>query len=151
MALKKVWARRLKRKKLQQKCYIEWTQLIAEEAKKGWDDQPRLEWNSFEKMQAEILRQHLLWLQNKAEEKRIAKVRAEERAKIRAEKMTMLLKLQKEREDKKKVAKLELRKKIKLKCHERKKELATVRNLKLKARLIKVILYLEVQLFHFFF
>lgn len=133
-ALRRVWGKRLKWKRCQEKCYLKWAQSIAEEAKKGGCYQDELQWDSYEKLRAEIVRQHLQWLSDKAKAKEFAKLKARREAKARAEKKARLAN---EREEKQQKAKAEVESRRKSKSEERKQETTILRSLKVKARLTK--------------
>ncbi|XP_058100755.1 uncharacterized protein LOC131245363 [Magnolia sinica] len=135
-ALRRIWGERLKLKRLQEKCYLEWAKSIAEEAKKGGLDQQELDWDSYEKMKAEILCQQLQWAADKAKAKEIAKVRAQRAAKAKSEKKARLARERKEREQKANAR--EFKKKAEKKSEEEKEDLAIFKALKLKAKLTKI-------------
>ncbi|KAH7651625.1 HAND domain of the nucleosome remodeling ATPase ISWI protein [Dioscorea alata] len=89
MGLKMIWAKRLQFRRSQEKCYSSWAGRIAEAAKEGGYDQEKLDWDSYDKMKADIEYQFFLQRADKARDKEIAKLRAERAARIRAEKLAM--------------------------------------------------------------
>ncbi|XP_010277763.1 PREDICTED: uncharacterized protein LOC104612140 [Nelumbo nucifera] len=136
-ALRRVWAKRLKWTRLKEKFYLKWEESIAEAARSGGDDQQELDWDSYDKIKAEMANQQLQWAADKAKARELAKLRAERAAKARAEKMERLAQKRKERDLKPK-AREQTQKKIQRKSKEEKEELAISKELKLKERLTKI-------------
>uniref|UniRef100_A0A1D1Y6Y5 Uncharacterized protein aq_aa11 n=2 Tax=Anthurium amnicola TaxID=1678845 RepID=A0A1D1Y6Y5_9ARAE len=132
-ALRKIWEERLKRKSLQEKCYLTWAGIVAEAAREGGRDRQELEWDSFEKMKSDILVQHLQWKTDRARQKEIAKRRAERAAKAKAGKLVRHVLDTNEGQKVKAV-----KSKGTLKQPEKKSVPTTSRDLKLRARLAKI-------------
>ncbi|KAJ8485157.1 hypothetical protein OPV22_017642 [Ensete ventricosum] len=133
-SLTKIWEERLKQKRLQEKCCLFWARIIAEAAKIGSLDQEELEWDSYEKMKADMVSEQIKLKEEKARAKEIAKLRAENVAKDKAEKVAKLAeqrKLQKEKAEARKLEALSRKKSVERK----KRELS--KGLKLKAILTK--------------
>nr|XP_043624423.1 uncharacterized protein LOC122595995 [Erigeron canadensis] len=122
------WRERLKLKRSREKFISKWAESIAEAAKKGGYGQQELEWDSYEKIERQIAFQHLQRSADLAKAKEMAQIRAERRAKAKAEKVKSTLK--------KKVAKV--KGVVKKKSEEEKEELAAAEDLKLKERLTKI-------------
>ncbi|XXG85071.1 hypothetical protein AAC387_Pa11g0233 [Persea americana] len=135
-ALRRVWGKRLKWKRCQEKCYLQWALSIAEEARKGGCDQHELEWDSYEKIKAEIVREQLQWAEEKAKAKEMIKVKAERAAKVKAEKA----RLARERKEKKQKAKAraESMQEVRRKSEEERETKAIFKRLKLKVRFTKI-------------
>ncbi|XP_010247568.1 PREDICTED: stress response protein NST1-like [Nelumbo nucifera] len=128
-ALRRIWAKRLKWTRLKEKFYLKWAESIAEAARSGGDDQQELDWDSYDKIKAEIANRQLQWAADKAKAKELAKLRAERAAKARAEKMERLAQKRKERDLKAK-AREQTQKKIQRKSKEEKEELAISKELR---------------------
>lgn len=133
--LKKIWEKRLKRRRLQENCYLMWTKSIAEAARIGDCDQEELEWHSYEKMKSDLLAEHLQWKAEKERAKEVAKIKAEMYVKVRAENAARLAqkRLEKQEREKARVMKALARKK----SENKKLKMALSKGLKLKARLTK--------------
>ena len=131
LALKKIWSKRLGRKILKERCYWAWAGAIAEAAQKGGLGQRELEWDSYEKMNSEILSHHLQWKAERERQKEIERRRAERALKSKSEKPVehsqriVEVKHQKSKENTKKPG-------------ERKNTVSTPKNAKLKAKFVKV-------------
>ncbi|RRT54187.1 hypothetical protein B296_00027129 [Ensete ventricosum] len=136
-SLTKIWEERLKQKRLQEKCCLFWARTIAEAAKIGSLDQEELEWDSYEKMKADMVSDQIKLKEEKARAKEIAKLRAENVAKDKAEKVAKLAEQRKLRKEKAEARKLEALSRKKS-VERKKRELS--KGLKLKAILTKVIL-----------
>ncbi|KAI3815058.1 hypothetical protein L1987_14712 [Smallanthus sonchifolius] len=112
------WKERLKWKRSSERFISKWAESIAKAAKKGGHGQQELDWDSYDKTRSADM----------AKAKEMAQMRAERRAKAKAEKLKLTLK--------KRVAKVKgLAKK---KSKEEKQELAAAEDLKLKERLTKI-------------
>ncbi|CAD5172671.1 stress response protein NST1-like [Musa acuminata AAA Group] len=134
-SLTKIWEERLKQKRLQEKCYLFWARTIAEAAKIGSLDQEELEWDSYEKMKADMVSEQIKLKEEKARAKEIAKLRAESVAKDKAEKVAKLAEQRKLQKEKAKARKLEALSRKKSVDERKKTELS--KGLKLKAILTK--------------
>ncbi|KAI7735867.1 hypothetical protein M8C21_017742 [Ambrosia artemisiifolia] len=122
------WKERLKWKRSKERFISKWAESIAKAAKKGGYGQQELEWDSYDKIEKEIDLQRIQRAADIAKAKEMAQIRAERRAKAKAEKVKLTLK--------KRVAKVKgLAKK---KSKEEKQELAAAEDLKLKERLTKI-------------
>ncbi|KAL5997913.1 hypothetical protein ACLOJK_008847 [Asimina triloba] len=135
-SLRKVWGKRLKWKRLQEKCYLQWAKCIAKEAKGGGLGQEELDWDSYEKIKAEIAHQELQRAADKAKAKEIAKVRAQREAKAKSEKKARLAQKRKEKE--RKAQTREFRGMPQKKSEEEKKDLADLKASKLKEKLTQI-------------
>ncbi|KAI3789544.1 hypothetical protein L2E82_02343 [Cichorium intybus] len=124
----KQWRERLKIKKLGEKFISVWSESIAKAAKKGGHGQKELDWDSYEKIEREIVLQQIQRSADMAKAKEMAQIRAERRKKAKAEKVKLTLKKQ--------VAKVKGL--VKKKSKEEKQELAAAEDLKLKERLTKI-------------
>ncbi|XP_024980684.1 stress response protein NST1 [Cynara cardunculus var. scolymus] len=126
------WRERLKWKKSREKFISQWAESIANAAKKGGIGQQELDWDSYEKIEREIALQHLQRSADVAKAKEMAQIRAERRAKAKAEKAKLTLQ--------KRMAKVKglAKKKPSKKSKEEKEELAAAEDLKLKERLTKI-------------
>lgn len=115
---------------------MQWALSIAEEARKGGCDQHELEWDSYEKIKAEIVREQLQRAEEKAKAKEMIKVKAERAAKAKAEKA----RLARERKEKKQNAKAraESKREVRRKSKEDRETKAIFKRLKLKVRFTKV-------------
>lgn len=141
-ALKHVWAKRLRWKRLGEEFLLSWSESIAKAAKDGGSDQQELDWDSYDKMKQELDVQQLQWAAEKAKAKEMAKImaeqaalaRAEKAAQKKAEKMARLAEKRKEWEEKAKARRERKRKEGRKK---EKNEFSVSQGLKLK-RLIKV-------------
>lgn len=125
------WRERLKWKRARERFISKWAESIAKAAKKGGHGQQELEWDSYEKIEKEISLEYLKRSADVAKAKEMAQIRAERRAKAKAEKKKHTL--QKRVEKVKGLAKK--------KSKEEKEELAATEDLKLKERLTKVTSY----------
>ncbi|WOK97943.1 stress response protein NST1 [Canna indica] len=134
-SLKKIWEQRRRHKRLQEKCYASWARAIAEAAKQGCHDQDELEWDSYEKIKADILSQQTKLIEGKTRAKQLARLRAERIARDRTEKVAKLAELRQQRKEKTEARKLEALSRKKSKDERKKIELS--KGLKLKARLTK--------------
>ncbi|XP_076886825.1 uncharacterized protein LOC143536795 [Bidens hawaiensis] len=122
------WKERLKIKRSSERFISKWAESIAKAAKKGGPDQQELDWDSYDKIEKEIALQQMQRSADVAKAKEMAQIRAEKRARAKAEKVKLTLK--------KRVAKVKgLAKK---KSKEEKQELAAAEDLKLKERLTKI-------------
>ncbi|KAM0062504.1 putative nuclease associated modular domain 3 [Helianthus debilis subsp. tardiflorus] len=122
------WKERLKWKRSSERFISKWAESIAKAAKKGGYGQQELDWDSYDKIEKEIAFQQIQRSADIAKAKEMAQIRAERRAKAKAEKVKLTLK--------KRVAKVKgLAKK---KSKEEKQELAAAEDLKLKERLTKI-------------
>ncbi|KAL8242625.1 hypothetical protein R6Q59_012927 [Mikania micrantha] len=122
------WKERLKWKRLSERFISKWAESIAKAAKKGGYGQQELDWDSYDKIEKQISVQQRQRSADVAKAKEMAQLRAERRAKAKAEKVKLTLKKQ--------VAKVKgLAKK---KSKEEKQELAAAEDLKLKERLTKI-------------
>lgn len=148
-SLTKIWEERLKQKRLQEKCYLFWARTIAEAAKIGSLDQEELEWDSYEKMKADMVSEQIKLKEEKARAKEIAKLRAESVAKDKAEKVAKLAEQRKLQKEKAKARKLEALSRKKSVDERKKTELS--KGLKLKAILTKVILINDICVFSTFY
>jgi len=126
------WRERLKLKKARERFISSWAESIANAAKKGGHGERELDWDSYEKIEKEIALQHLQRSADVAKAKEMAQMRAERRAKAKAEKAKLTLQ--------KRMAKVKglAKKKPTKKSKEEKDELAAAEDLKLKERLTKV-------------
>lgn len=126
------WRERLKWKKSREKFISSWAESIAKAAKKGGHGEQELDWDSYEKIEREIALQQLQRSADVAKAKEMAQIRAERRAKAKAEKAKLTLK--------KRMAKVKglAKKKPSKKSKEEKEELAAAEDLKLKERLTKI-------------
>ncbi|KAI3716222.1 hypothetical protein L6452_23413 [Arctium lappa] len=125
------WRERLKWKKSREKFISTWAESIANAAKKGGHGQQELDWDSYEKIERELALQQLQRSADVAKAKEMAQIRAERRAKAKAEKAKLTLQ--------KRMAKVKgLAKKSLKKSKEEKEELAAAEDLKLKERLTKI-------------
>ncbi|XP_043690295.1 uncharacterized protein LOC122641044 isoform X2 [Telopea speciosissima] len=135
-AQKRVWAKRLKWKRRGEKLFLKWTESIAEAARRGGNDQQELDWDSYDKIKAEIAVQQLQWAADKAKEKELAKLRKENAAKANAKKT---VKIALKRKDKGQKAKARgVRKKKIDRSMGDKEDLAASKEFKLKAILAKI-------------
>ncbi|KAL7601478.1 uncharacterized protein LOC111919994 [Lactuca sativa] len=124
----KQWRERLKIKRSGERFISLWAESIAKAAKNGGHDQKELDWDSYEKIEREIVLQQLQRAADVAKAKEMAQIRAERRAKAKAEKVKLTLK--------KRVAKVKGL--VKKKSKKEKEELAAAEDLKLKERLTKI-------------
>ncbi|THU71388.1 hypothetical protein C4D60_Mb04t00870 [Musa balbisiana] len=146
-SLTKIWEERVKQKRLQEKCYLFWARTIAEAAKIGSLDQEELEWDSYEKMKADMVSEQIKLKEEKARAKEIAKLRAESVAKDKAEKVAKLAEQRKLQKEKAKARKLEALSRKKSVDERKKTELS--KGLKLKAILTKLVKSLILTIFLF--
>ncbi|KAI3803519.1 hypothetical protein L1987_31674 [Smallanthus sonchifolius] len=122
------WRERIKWKRSSESFISKWAEGIANAAKKGGHGQQELDWDTYEKIEKEIALQRIQRSADVAKAKEMALIRAEKRAKAKAEKLKVTLK--------KHVAKVKGPSKKKSK--EEKEELAAAEDLKLKERLTKI-------------
>ncbi|OVA13274.1 hypothetical protein BVC80_289g12 [Macleaya cordata] len=137
LAQKRVWRKRLRLIRLKEEFYMKWAESIAEAARRGGCDQQELDWDSHEKIKAEMVLQKLQRAADKAREKEIAKLRKARAAKEKEEKMARIAQRRKEREEKAK-ARGEIKRKTRRKSIEEKQQLAISKGLKLKEKLTKI-------------
>ncbi|XP_071691909.1 uncharacterized protein [Rutidosis leptorrhynchoides] len=128
LTITRQWKERQKLKRSKEIFISEWAESIAEAAKKGGHGQQKLEWDSYEKIEKEIDFQRLKRSADIKKAKEMAQIRAERRAKAKAEKVKTTLK--------KRVAKVKVL--AMKKSKEEKEELAAAEDLKLKERLTKI-------------
>lgn len=134
-SLTKIWEERLKKRRLQENCYLTWAGSIADAARKGGVDQEELDWDSYEKIKSAILTKHLKWKARKERAKEIAKVKAEIAAKVRAENAERRAQKALEKEERAKAR--EMKALARKKSENEKMRMALSKGLKLKARLTK--------------
>ncbi|KAJ6838173.1 uncharacterized protein M6B38_319840 [Iris pallida] len=134
-SLRKIWEERLKKRTLQENCYLTWAGSIADAARKGGGDQEELEWDSYEKIKSAISTKHLKWKARKERAKEIAKVKAEIAAKVRAENAERRAQKALEKEERAKAR--EMKALARKKSENEKMRMALSKGLKLKARLTK--------------
>ncbi|CAH2036556.1 unnamed protein product [Thlaspi arvense] len=84
---KQAWVVRSRLKRLKDKLTSLWSENIAEAARKGGSGQVELDWDGYENAKQEILSEKLRLAEEKARTKEQTKVRAEEAAQARTEKM----------------------------------------------------------------
>ncbi|XP_042482572.1 uncharacterized protein LOC122062972 [Macadamia integrifolia] len=89
-AQRQVWAKRLKWKRHGEKLYLKWAKSIAEAARRGGNNQHELKWDSFDKIKVELAVKQLQWAADKEREKELAKMRRENAAEAKAEKMARI-------------------------------------------------------------
>lgn len=130
-SLKRVWAKRLMRKRVKEKIFMSWLESIAVAARKGGCDQQELDWDSYNKLKDEIALQQLQWDDQKTKAKDIAKMRGQ-RAKPKK------IKRKRENVEATVEARGQTRRKTSKKSKEDKEGLAFNQGLKLKARLTKI-------------
>ncbi|KAK6934173.1 hypothetical protein RJ641_034331, partial [Dillenia turbinata] len=70
-SLRQVWPERLKWKWLREKLFLLWMENILRAAKKGFDDQEELGWDTYDKIKEEIALQHLQCAAEKAKAKEL--------------------------------------------------------------------------------
>ncbi|KAF9621541.1 hypothetical protein IFM89_022768 [Coptis chinensis] len=128
---RRVWRKRLKLKSIKEKFYHMWSESIAEAAKKGLFDQQELDWDSYEKLAAEIAHQQL---QLAADEERVKEITKLLAARERAERMARRALQKKEKEERAK-SEGEVKRRRQRKP---KKQMLISKGLKLKARITKI-------------
>lgn len=135
-SLRKLWAERLKLKRLKEKFYSSWTESIAEAARKGGIDEEQLNWDSYERLKVEISSRQLQWDEDKTKEKEMKKIRAEKKVKQRVQNMTRLAlkKLEHKQNDVLRAKK----KLISSKRRKEKEELTALKELNITDRLVKI-------------
>ncbi|XP_006856109.2 uncharacterized protein LOC18445921 [Amborella trichopoda] len=138
LALRRIWQERSRRKTLQNKCCLEWQQSIAEEARKGGHGQEELNWDSFEKLKEDIIRQQLQWAAEKEKAKKISIIRNEKMAKAKAEKMAMVVLVRQLREDRKAKARAEMKEAAEMRLMKKVNAEAISKELRLKVKLTKM-------------
>ncbi|XP_042519032.1 uncharacterized protein LOC122092806 [Macadamia integrifolia] len=135
-AQRQVWAKRLKWKRQGEKLYLKWALSIAEAARRGGNNQHELEWDSFDKIKVELAVKQLQWAADKEREKELAKLRRENAAEAKAEKMARIT-LKRKKKGKKVKPKGITKRKIDKSMGE-KEDLAVSKEIKLKAVLAKI-------------
>ncbi|XP_020598294.1 uncharacterized protein LOC110037899 isoform X2 [Phalaenopsis equestris] len=85
-SLKRFWYESLKHKRLQDKLYFSWARYIAEAAKQGSNDERELDWDSYQKIKADINFRYIQEREEKAKETQTAKLFAEKVSMYRAAK-----------------------------------------------------------------
>ncbi|XP_008791397.2 uncharacterized protein LOC103708311 [Phoenix dactylifera] len=133
--LKKSWEKRLKHRRSQEYFCIIWSGSIAEAAREGGCGQQELNWDSYEKIKADIESQQIQQKAEKARTREIAKRRAGRVSQIRVENVAGLAKQSNGNEQKaeaKKVVASSWKR-----SEDEKKKMALSKGFKLKARLIK--------------
>lgn len=131
--MKKVWAERSRSKRSKEKFTSRWSEHIAEAARKGGSGEVELDWDSYEIAKQEISSELLQVADEKARMKEQNKMRAEEAAQARTEKMRRVAERKKEREERD-------QREGKIRKPKQNKENATIASRsKLKKRLTKVI------------
>lgn len=73
-SLKRVWGKRLMKKRLNETFLLSWMESIAVAAKKGGKEEQELDWDSYVKIKQEMLRQELQWV---VEKEKLKVMRAE--------------------------------------------------------------------------
>ncbi|EEF29081.1 conserved hypothetical protein [Ricinus communis] len=136
-ALRQLWDKRLKWKKLREKFFLSWTRSIAEAARKGGIDQQELDWESYNEIREEITLQQLQCAIDKAKAKELAKITAERVAQAKAEKMERLAQKRKEREEKAKTRE-EAKRKSRKNSKKNADNQSAVKELSLRKRLTKI-------------
>ncbi|KAK4413714.1 hypothetical protein Salat_2784200 [Sesamum alatum] len=76
------WARRREKLMLQEKCYFEWQNLIAEAAQKGLSGEEELQWDSYKTLDKQLEKE---WLQSVEERKSMPRPKGSKRAPKSAE------------------------------------------------------------------
>ncbi|CAN0921696.1 hypothetical protein LINGRAHAP2_LOCUS32720 [Linum grandiflorum] len=99
-ALRRLWNKRLKRKRLAEKFILQWAENIAEAAKNGGLDEQMLHWSSYSEMEQEIHRHHLQFAMEKKIAKELAKMKLASVAEEKAEKLAVLAQMKKDKEQK---------------------------------------------------
>lgn len=84
-AMRRVWQESFKHKRLQEKLYWLWARYVAEAAKRGGEDQRELDWDAFQKINAELNFEYLQEREEKLKAREAAKLEAEIVARERAE------------------------------------------------------------------
>nr|XP_019706704.1 uncharacterized protein LOC105047591 isoform X2 [Elaeis guineensis] len=133
--LKKSWEKRLKHRRSQENCCIMWSGSIAEAARKGGSDQQELNWDSYEKIKADIESQHIQQKGERARAREIAKLRAGRVSQIRVENVAGLAKQRNNNEKKAEANKVEAS--SWKRSEDEKKKTVLSKDFRLKARLIK--------------
>ncbi|EXC18497.1 hypothetical protein L484_018678 [Morus notabilis] len=142
-ALRRLWAKRLKLKRSRETFFQSWAESIAVAAKTGGPEQEVLDWDSYDKIKQELVRQWLHFTAEKTKAKELARIMREEKAQMRreekaanaiAEKMEMLVRKRRLREEK--LKEKEEKAKSKRKLYQDKKD--STRRLKLKQRLSQI-------------
>lgn len=145
--LKKSWEKRLKHRRSQENCCIIWSGSIAEAARRGGYDQGELNWDSYERIKADIDFQHIQQKAVKARAREIARLREGRVSQIRVENVAGLAKQRNDNEKKAEAKKAEAS--SWKRSEDEKKKTALSEGFKLKARLVKVILQMLSILLHF--
>lgn len=135
-SLRRIWAKRLKWKRLREKFFLSWSKSIAEAARKGGIDQQELDWDSYDKIKEEVTLKQLQRAKDKEKAKELAKITAERAAQAKAEKIAKFAQKRKEREEKAKAR--EAKKKASRRSKKKARKLSFVQELTLKQRLTKV-------------
>uniref|UniRef100_A0A1J3E867 Uncharacterized protein n=1 Tax=Noccaea caerulescens TaxID=107243 RepID=A0A1J3E867_NOCCA len=131
-SVKQVWAERSRSKRLKEKFMSLWSENIAGAARKGGIGEVELDWDSYENAKQEISSEQLQVALEKARTKEQNKMRAEEAAQARTEKMRRVA-------ERKKECKERDRREGKIRKPKLKKENATTASRsKLKKRLTKI-------------
>ncbi|XP_022142740.1 uncharacterized protein LOC111012783 isoform X2 [Momordica charantia] len=81
-SLRRVWGKRLMKKRLNETFFLSWRESIAVAAKKGGKEAEELDWDSYQKIKQEMLRQKL---QRAAEKANLKETRAENAKKRKVE------------------------------------------------------------------
>lgn len=89
LALKRLWEKRLNHKRLQERCILAWAATISEAAKMGSIEQQQLDWDSYEKIKADIISDHLRWKMKKAKAKEHAELKAKRNAEVQSARKAM--------------------------------------------------------------
>ncbi|KAL0396941.1 UNVERIFIED_CONTAM: hypothetical protein Scaly_0142500 [Sesamum calycinum] len=76
------WERRREKLMLQEKCYFEWQNLIAEAAQKGFSGEEELQWDSYKALDKQLEKE---WLQSVEERKNMPRPKGSKRAPKSAE------------------------------------------------------------------
>ncbi|KAG8659984.1 hypothetical protein MANES_02G100500v8 [Manihot esculenta] len=135
-SLRRIWAKRLKWKRLREKFFLSWSKSIAEAARKGGIDQQELDWDSYDKIKEEVTLKQLQRAKDKEKAKELAKITAERAAQAKAEKIAKFAQKRKEREEKAKAR--EAKKKASRRSKKKARKLSFVQELTLKQRLTKI-------------
>ncbi|XP_050226315.1 stress response protein NST1 [Mercurialis annua] len=140
-ALRQLWDKRLKWKRLREKFFLSWTRSVAEAARKGGIGQQELDWDSYEAIKEDITLQELQTEMDKAMQKELAGINAKRKAeratKAKEEKMARLAEKRKEREEKAK-ARLAAKRKSSKKLKESSEDGSVIQELSLGQRLTKI-------------
>lgn len=76
------WQRRRKKLLLQETCYFEWQNLIAESSRRGFDGEDELQWNSYEVLNEQLKE---AWLESVEKRKSMPRPKGSKRAPKSAE------------------------------------------------------------------